>query len=109
MRLADLVKDLPPDKIITVRYLWAPEHTYVLNDGEWAYEDGGEWHAPTDVNRPENLADPNFNPNDPFLDEEYSHHGTVAELYEKAEDYDFILEEDATQIADGVYEILREE
>ena len=100
--------DLPEDKVIDVKYLWAPEHEYVKDeDGEWVYKDGGQWIASTDVNRPEDLEDPDYDPNKPTLDEEYSYHGTVAGLYEKAKDYEFLLFDEATQTADGEFEILR--
>lgn len=107
MTVGELLQTLPSEEKIEIRFVWLSTHPYRKNEitGLWEYYDGGYWITDYDANDEENLNDPNFDPSVEY-DEEYSFEGRAGHfLEEKGEDYDWILEEEVEQIADGKYEI----
>ena len=108
MTLGELLKTLPPEKEIDITYYWLPAHSYRYDEvtGAWEYWDGEYWVQPFFA---EAVDDPDFDPNDPEIDDEYSFAGTVAEYYDCfVKSYgDFQLEEEVAIKGDGQYEIRR--
>lgn len=104
MTVETLLATWPKEKELTINHMWLPAHHYVWNEKNenWEYWDGDCWVSPFGN---EQNGDPDFDPNELELDEEYSFQGTVDEF--DRDGLGWLLSEEVYQLHNGVYEVRR--